>query len=129
MRKYILILGLLLLVSPAFSQVGIASWYGPGYHGRIMANGHIFNQYAMTIACNHLKLGTVVRITNVSNGKWVKAIVTDRGPFIKGRLFDASFGVAIALCFAKEGLAKVKVECEKKSKSNNNNLLKITPGV
>jgi rare lipoprotein A len=112
MRKYILILGLLLLVSPAFSQVGIASWYGPGYHGKVMANGEIFNQYAMTIACNHLPLGTVVKITNLRNGLTVKAMVTDRGPFIRGRMFDVSFGVAIALCFAKEGLAKVKVEHE-----------------
>jgi len=112
MRKYILILGLLLLVSPAFSQVGIASWYGPGYHGRVMANGHVFNQYAMTIACNHLPLGTMVKITNLRNGLTVKAVVTDRGPFIKGRMFDASFAVAVTLGFVKDGLTRVKVECE-----------------
>ena len=112
MRKYILILGLLILVSPAFSQVGISSWYGPGYHGRTMANGEPFNQYAMTIACNHLKLGTLVRITNLSNGKWVNAMVTDRGPHIKGRLFDASFAVAVTLGFVKDGLTRVRVECE-----------------
>jgi len=113
MNKLLIALVLfVLIISPAFSQVGIASWYGPGYHGRVMANGHVFNQYAMTIACNHFKLGTVVRITNVSNGKWVKAIVTDRGPFIKGRMFDASFAVAVTLGFVKEGLTRVKVEHE-----------------
>jgi rare lipoprotein A len=80
-----------------------------------MANGKIFNQYALTIACNHLPLGTMVKITNLENGKIVRAQVTDRGPFIKGRTFDVSFATALMLGFVKDGLAKVKVEHEHKN--------------
>ncbi len=91
-------------------ESGVASWYGPGYHGKTMANGKIYNQYAMTMACNHMKLGTVVRLTNRSNGKSCIATVTDRGPHVKGRKYDCSYMVAHTLGFTKEGLATLEVE-------------------
>lgn len=111
MKRLMLAVILFILIRPpSFGQVGIASWYGPGYHGRPMANGKSFNQYAMTMACNHIKLGTMVRITNLNNGLSALVEVTDRGPFVKGRLFDVAFAVAVTLDFHREGLAKVKID-------------------
>jgi rare lipoprotein A (peptidoglycan hydrolase) len=91
-------------------EKGISSWYGPGYHGRTMANGKVYNQYALTIACNHLPLGTTVRITNPSTGLTCMATVTDRGPFVKGRKYDCSYMVAHILGFVHEGLATLEVQ-------------------
>ncbi len=71
--------------APTFEQVGIASWYGPGFHGKETANGEVFNQNELTAAHRTLPLGTKVAVTNVTNGKSVKAEINDRGPHVKGR--------------------------------------------
>lgn len=89
----IVIACILASVLPAHASFGIASWYGPGFHGRLTASGEIFNQYAMTVAHKQLPFGTTIRITNIRNGKSVIAKVNDRGPFIKGRVLDLSKGV------------------------------------
>ncbi len=86
---------------------GTASWYGPGFHGKLAANGKPFDMEAATVAHKELPLGTRLCIKNPANGRVVIATVTDRGPFIKGRIIDLSKGVARALEI--DGLAKVEI--------------------
>ncbi len=86
------------------TQHVVASWYGPGYHGRPMANGEIFNMYDNVIAHKELPLGTKVELINPENGKRVMAVVKDRGPFIKGRDVDLSYGLARKLDMVEKGV-------------------------
>lgn len=76
---------------------GVASWYGPNFHGRTTANGETFDQWAMTAAHKTLPFGTVLRVTNPSNGRSVEVRINDRGPFIAGRSIDLSRAAAEAL--------------------------------
>jgi rare lipoprotein A len=92
------------------SQSGIASYYADRYHGRKTASGETFDQSKMTAAHRTLPFGTMVRVTNVSNGKSVTVRVNDRGPFVKGRVIDLSRAAAQRLGIARAGLAEVKVE-------------------
>ena len=95
-------------------QRGLASYYGPGFHGRETASGTIFNQAAMVAAHRTLPLGTVVRVTNLENGRAVTLKVVDRGPYgrnyRKGTIIDVSKGAARRLHFIRDGLVRVKVE-------------------
>jgi rare lipoprotein A len=88
-------------------QVGKASWYGPGFHGKKTASGQVFNQHALTAAHPHLPLGSRVRVTNLKNGKQVEVTINDRGPHKAGRIIDLSRAAAKKI--AMGGLAKVKV--------------------
>lgn len=88
-------------------QRGIASWYGPGFHGRPMANTKPYDMYAATVAHKQLPLGTRVCIRNPANERVVVATVTDRGPYIDGRIVDLSKGVAHALDI--DGVSKVEI--------------------
>jgi len=88
-------------------QVVVASWYGPGYHGRPMANGEKFNMYDMVVAHKELPFGTKVEILNPENNKRVVAVVKDRGPFIAGRDLDLSYGIAKRLGMVEKGVGKV----------------------
>src|SRR2546429_9639024 len=69
-------------------QVGVASWYGPGFHGNRTANGEIYDQYELTAAHPSLPLGTRVMVTNLENGRAVQVRINDRGPFVGGRAID-----------------------------------------
>ena len=89
-------------------QTGIASWYGPGFHGRPMANGKPYDMGALTVAHRTLRLGTTVRIRKLSNGRTVIVKVTDRGPYIPGRIVDLSKGAANKLGI--DGLGRVAIE-------------------
>jgi rare lipoprotein A len=97
---------------PAFKQVGTASWYGPGFHGKKTANGDTFNQHKLTAAHRTLPLGTAVEVTNINNGKSIEVTITDRGPYVKGRVIDLSRAAAIRLGMKEQGLAKVKIEAD-----------------
>ena len=88
-------------------QSGTASWYGPGFHGRPMANQKPYDMYAATVAHKHLPLGTRVCIRNPANERVVVATVTDRGPYVGKRIIDLSKGVANALDI--DGLGKVDI--------------------
>ena len=119
-------------------QVGQASWYGGFHHGRKMANGKPFNMYANTVAHRTLPMGTVVQVTNRSNGRSVTATVTDRGPYAKRRVLDVSRGIASKLDMLKSGVATVEITViskpERKSRNRrdrNTELVKskITPNV
>jgi rare lipoprotein A len=100
--------------APPRVQVGLASWYGPGFHGDKTASGEIFDQREMVAAHRSLPLGSVVRVTNLENGRRVVLRVIDRGPYgrnyRKGTIIDVSRGAARRLDFIRDGLVKVRVE-------------------
>ena len=92
------------------SEVGLASWYGPPYAGRRGADGTVYDQNAMTAAHLTLPLGTVVRVTNLTNNQSVVVRVTDRGPFVRGRIIDLSLAAAKESGVYRAGVVKVRVE-------------------
>ena len=93
-----------------YRETGIASWYGPGFHGRATANGDVFDQNALTGAHRTLPMPSMVRVTNLDNGRSIKVRINDRGPFKNGRLIDLSRRAADLLGFRRIGTAKVRVE-------------------
>lgn len=95
---------------PIWIQTGIASWYGPPYHNRRGANGEIFDTNQLTAAHRTLPLNSIARITNVKTGNSTIVRITDRGPFIEGRVLDLSLAAAKAVDVWRAGLAKVKIE-------------------
>ena len=90
-------------------QVGTASWYGPGFHGRKTASGETFNQHAFTAAHRSLPLGTTAIVTNLETGKSVRVKINDRGPYVRGRKIDLSHAAAQRLGMKKMGVTKVKI--------------------
>ena len=95
---------------PIYTEVGMASWYGPPYSNRRGANGKIYDQNAMTAAHRTLPLGTLIRVTNLANGRSATMQVTDRGPFVPGRILDLSLGAAKELGMWRAGTAKVRID-------------------
>ncbi len=91
-------------------QLGVASWYGPGFHGNRTANGEIYDQYELTAAHRTLPLGTRVMVTNLSNGRAVEVRINDRGPFVGGRAIDLSYAAACVLHVVGPGTARVRIE-------------------
>jgi len=89
---------------------GIASWYGPGFHGRRTANGERYNQHGLTAAHKSLPFGTRVLVTNLVTGRSVMVRINDRGPFIRGRVIDLSAGAAKAIGVYGRGTAPVALE-------------------
>jgi rare lipoprotein A len=98
------------LGKPVSTEVGLASWYGPPYAGRKGADGLVYDQNAMTAAHLTLPMGTMVRVTNLTNNESVVVKITDRGPFVHGRIIDLSLAAAKATGVYRAGVAKVKVE-------------------
>jgi len=92
------------------SETGIASWYGYPYHGRHAANGEIYDMEKLTAAHRTLPFGTWVRVTNLTNNKTVDVRITDRGPFIDGRIIDLSKAAAREIDMIGPGLASVRVD-------------------
>jgi rare lipoprotein A len=95
---------------PGWTETGIASWYGYPYHGRQAANGETYDMNGMTAAHRTLPFETWVRVTNLTNLKQVEVRITDRGPFIDGRIIDLSRKAAELLDMVIAGLAKVRLE-------------------
>ncbi len=95
---------------PEASQVGIASWYGAPYHHARAANGQIYDQDGMTAAHRTLPLGTVVRVTNLSTRQSVVVTISDRGPFVPGRILDLSRAAAIKIGVYGPGTAWVRID-------------------
>ncbi len=92
-----------------FFEGGIASWYGPGFHGRTTANGEQYDMYAMTAAHKKLPFGTWVRVVNLDNGQATIVRVNDRGPFIEGRVIDLSRSAAEDIDMVGPGTAQVEL--------------------
>jgi rare lipoprotein A (peptidoglycan hydrolase) len=97
---------------PNYDRTGIASWYGPGFHGRLTANGEVFDQYTLSAAHPTLPLPSYVRVTNLENDRSVMVRVNDRGPFAHDRIIDLSKRAADVLAFRGDGIARVRVEYE-----------------
>lgn len=93
----------------SYDRTGMASWYGKTFHGRTTASGRKFNMYEMTAAHPTLPTGTQLRVTNLANGRSAIVVVTDRGPFAKGRIIDLSWAAADYLGFVNSGTARVRV--------------------
>lgn len=91
-------------------QVGVASWYGPGFHGNRTANGEIYDQYELTAAHPSLPLGTRAMVTNLENGRAVQVRINDRGPFVGGRVIDLSYAAARSVGMIGPGTARVRIE-------------------
>lgn len=92
------------------TQIGIASYYGKKFHKKRTANGEIFNMYKVSAAHKSYPLGTKVRVTNLENGKSIKLVINDRGPFVKGRIIDLSYKAARKLDFVNQGTTKVRID-------------------
>lgn len=95
---------------PIFVETGVASWYGAPYHNRRGSNGEIYDMNAMTAAHRTLPLGSIVRITNLTTDHSALVRITDRGPFVEGRIVDLSVAAAKALDVYLAGLAQVRLE-------------------
>jgi rare lipoprotein A len=93
-----------------FSLSGLASWYGPGFHGRRSANGEIYNQNALTAAHKSLPFGTRVRVTNKHTGRSVVVRINDRGPYVGSRVIDLSAAAARTIGVIRTGTAPVIVD-------------------
>ena len=96
--------------TPLATEIGRASWYGPPYHNRRGSNGEVYNMHAMTAAHRTLPLGSIVRVTNLKTGHTALVRITDRGPFISGRVLDLSLAAARQVDVYEPGVAEVKVE-------------------
>nr|WP_144054406.1 septal ring lytic transglycosylase RlpA family protein [Pleurocapsa sp. PCC 7319] len=88
---------------------GQASWYGPGFHGRLTASGEVYNQNALTAAHPSLGFGTRVKVRNLNNGRSVVLRINDRGPYAQGRVIDVSAAAAQSLGMISSGVAPVEV--------------------
>jgi rare lipoprotein A len=95
---------------PGWSEEGIASWYGDPYHGRKSANGETYDMEQMTAAHRTLPFGAIVQVTNRANGRKVEVRITDRGPFVDGRIIDLSRAAARAIELIRPGTAAVRIE-------------------
>jgi len=96
--------------TPRFSQTGLASWYGDAFHGRLTANGEVYDVNGLTAAHPTFPLPSYVRVTDLENGRSIIVRVNDRGPFASDRIIDVSERVAGILGFQDEGTAKVKLD-------------------
>ena len=91
-------------------QLGVASWYGPGFHGNRTANGEIYDQNELTAAHPSLPLGTHAMVTNLRNGRAVEVRINDRGPFVGGRAIDLSYAAARTIGMIGPGTARVRID-------------------
>ena len=96
--------------SYSYDETGIASWYGPGFHGKRTANGEPYDSYSLTAAHPTLQLPCIARVTNLDNGRSVVVRVNDRGPFKRSRIMDVSKRAAELLGMIGTGTAKVRVQ-------------------
>jgi len=95
-----------------YVEEGIASWYGEDFHGRPTASGEVYDMYKLTAAHKTLPLGVTAKVTRLDNNRTVKVKVNDRGPFVKDRVIDLSYGAARSLGMVEEGVILVRIEVE-----------------
>ena len=93
-----------------FSETGMASWYGPDFHGKKTASGETYNKYAYTAAHKTLPFGTKVKVTNLDNGLSTTVVINDRGPFKSGRVIDLSYSAAKDISMIGTGTARVRIK-------------------
>jgi rare lipoprotein A len=95
---------------PSFTQVGVASWYGPHFHGKRTANGERFDMNGFTAAHRTLPLNSYVRVVNLATGQSVVVRINDRGPYAPRRIIDLSAKAARHLGMTEDGLARVRID-------------------
>jgi rare lipoprotein A len=100
-------------------EVGVASWYGRQFHGKLTASGKTFDQMEMTAAHQTLPFGSRVRVTNLANGKSVEVEINDRGPFVEDRIIDLSVAAARVLDMVEAGITPVRVELLRDQSAGN----------
>jgi rare lipoprotein A len=96
--------------APIYSETGMASWYGPPYHDREGANGEVYNEHHISAAHRTLPMGSLIKVTNLRTGQSSVMHVTDRGPFVQGRILDLSMAAAKAVGVWGPGVARVRVD-------------------
>ena len=103
------IVGLALLFSffGPYYETGIASWYGPGFHGNLTANGEVYDMNGISAAHKTLPFGTIVRVVDLETGRSIVVRINDRGPFVEGRIIDLSKGAAEKLGMVERGIIQV----------------------
>ena len=89
---------------------GVSSYYAEDFHGKLTANGEVYDMYGLTAAHKTLPLNTICRVTNLANNKSLILRINDRGPYVKGRILDCSYGAAKKLDFVQQGTTRVKIE-------------------
>lgn len=109
-------------------QVGVASWYGPGFHGRPTASGERYDQSAHTAAHRTLPMGTRVMVTSLENGRATQVRINDRGPFTGGRVIDLSRAAAESLRMIGPGLMRVRIEVVETPHGTRTSLADTPPG-
>jgi len=110
---FVLLNGCVIRIPPGekgYRESGMASWYGEPFHGRKTANGETYDMYGISAAHRTLPFGTVLHVTDRQTGRSVEVRVTDRGPFISGRILDLSYGAAESLGIVNKGVANVTIE-------------------
>jgi len=98
------------VLNQIYRETGVAAWYGKELHGKKTASGEIFDMYGISAAHRTLPLGTMIRVTNLDNLKSIKVRINDRGPLIKSRMLDLSYGAAKELGFVTQGTTRVKID-------------------
>lgn len=93
-----------------YDETGVASWYGPDFHGKLTANGEIYDMNLVSAAHRTLPMPSIVQVTNLENGRSLRVRINDRGPFARGRIIDMSRRGAQLLGFEREGTARVRVQ-------------------
>jgi rare lipoprotein A len=96
-----------IILQPGYDQIGIASWYGPGFHGNLTSNGETYDMHEMTAAHKTLPFNTLVRVIDLDTGDSIIVRINDRGPFIRGRIIDLSLAAAQKLGSDQKGIANV----------------------
>jgi rare lipoprotein A len=96
--------------TPIHTETGVASWYGPPYHNRVGANGLVYDENGISAAHRTLPMGSLIRVTNVKTGQSAVMRVTDRGPFVPGRILDLSIGAAKAVGLWRAGTGEVRMD-------------------
>ena len=95
---------------PIYSETGIASWYGPPYHNRVGANGTVYDENGISAAHRTLPMGSLIRVVNLKTGQSAVMRITDRGPFVPGRILDLSIGAAKAVGLWRAGTGEVRID-------------------
>lgn len=91
-------------------QVGLASWYGDDFHGRLTASGVVYDMYGVSAAHKALPFGTIVKAVNLKNNNELEVVINDRGPFVDGRIIDMSYGAAKMLDMVEDGVVPIRIE-------------------
>ncbi|HEX3662482.1 MAG TPA: septal ring lytic transglycosylase RlpA family protein [Acidobacteriaceae bacterium] len=95
---------------PIYTETGVASWYGPPYHNRIGANGMVYDENQLSAANRTLPMGSLIRVVNVKTGQSAVMRITDRGPFVAGRILDLSVAAAKAVGLWRPGIGEVRID-------------------